>query len=67
MRDHILKNDPSLIEKVWILEDAMSPVPPPPLDPLPPALNFPVIADQAIEDFKKSGMRVVKTTVEVTL
>jgi nicotinamidase-related amidase len=67
MRDHILKNDPSLIDKVWILEDAMSPVPPPPLDPLPPALNFPVIADKAIEDFKKSGMRVVKTTDEVIL
>jgi nicotinamidase-related amidase len=67
MRDHILKNDPSLMDKVWILEDAMSPVPPPPLDPLPPALNFPVIADKAIEDFKKSGMRVVKTTDEVKL
>ncbi len=51
--------------KIWILEDAMSPVPPPPLSPLPDALNFPVIANKAIEQWRAAGMRVVKTTDEV--
>ena len=49
-------------DKVWILEDAMSPVPPPPLNPLPANLDFPRIAERAIEDFKKAGMHVVKTS-----
>jgi nicotinamidase-related amidase len=62
IRDHIQKTDPALASKVWILEDAMSPVPPPPLDPLPPALDFPRIAERAIAEFKAAGMNVVKTT-----
>jgi nicotinamidase-related amidase len=59
---HVRATDPSLADKVWILEDAMSPVPAPPLDPLPPGLDFPRIAEAAIEDFKRAGMHVVKTT-----
>lgn len=62
MRDHIQATDPKLADKVWILEDAMSPVPPPPLDPLPPGLDFPRIAERAMEDFRRSGFHVVKTT-----
>ena len=54
--------DPDLAAKVWILEDAMSPVPAPPIDPLPPELNFPVVAEEAMERFRQAGMRIVKTT-----
>ncbi len=45
----------------------MSPVTPPPLNPLPDALNFPVIANKAVEQWRAAGMRVVKTSDEVTL
>ena len=67
LQTHIQGTDPSLMKKIWILEDAMSPVPPPPIDPLPPVLDFPKIAERAIEDFRKAGMNVVKTTDPVTL
>jgi nicotinamidase-related amidase len=59
---HITSTDPKLLSKIWILEDAMSPVPPPPIDPLPAALDFPRLADRAVEDFRRAGMNVVKTT-----
>ncbi|MBX7100286.1 MAG: nicotinamidase [Myxococcaceae bacterium] len=67
MRAHLEKTDPALLKKIWILEDAMSPVPPPPLSPLPDALNFPRIADQAIEAWRKAGMHVVKTSDPIVL
>src|SRR5262249_10549070 len=51
IREHVQKTDPALADKVWILEDAMSPVPAPPLDPLPAHLDFPRIAERAIEEF----------------
>src|SRR5262249_2424475 len=38
LRCHIQAEDPKLLDKVWILEDAMSPVPAPPIKPLPPTL-----------------------------
>ena len=62
---HIKNTDPALADKIYILEDAMSPVPAPPLDPLPPTLDFPRIADEAIEDFKKAGMHVVTTAEDI--
>ena len=62
IKEHVLANDPALAAKIYILEDAMSPVPPPPLDPLPAHLDFPRLADRAIEEFRKAGMNVVKTT-----
>jgi nicotinamidase-related amidase len=62
MRDHIESVDRSLMDKVWILEDAMSPVPAPPIDPLPPTLDFPRIAERGIADLARAGMHVVKTT-----
>lgn len=58
----IRKIQPSWVEKIWILEDAMSPVPAPPLNPLPAFLNFPAIAKQALHVFADAGMNVVKTT-----
>jgi nicotinamidase-related amidase len=62
IQEHVQKTDPSLADKVYILEDAMSPVPPPPIDPLPPMLDFPRIAEAAMVEFKRAGMHVVKTT-----
>lgn len=62
MQEHIAQTDPKLMEKVWILEDATSPVPAPPLDPLPPALDFPKVADKAFEELKAAGMHIVKTS-----
>jgi hypothetical protein len=37
-------------------------VPAPPITPLPAALDFPAIAERAIDDFRNAGMHVVKTT-----
>jgi nicotinamidase-related amidase len=54
--------DPALASKVWILEDAMSPVTPPPLDPLPASLNFPEVARAGMAALQQAGMRVVKTS-----
>ena len=62
LRARIQATDPSLVDKIYILEDAMSPVPPPPLDPLPPELDFPRVAERAFEEFRRAGMHVVKTT-----
>jgi len=56
------RRDPALLRRVHVLEDAMSPVPPPPLDPLPPALDFPRVAAEALRSFAAAGMRVVRTT-----
>ena len=61
IEEHIMKTDPSLVDKIYILEDAMSPVPAPPINPLPPSLDFPRLADEAIAHFKKLGMHVVTT------
>ncbi|MBS2019091.1 MAG: nicotinamidase [Deltaproteobacteria bacterium] len=62
MQEHIAQVDPKLMGKVWILEDATSPVPAPPLDPLPPTLDFPRIADEAFAQLKAAGMNIVKTS-----
>ncbi|MBS1153901.1 MAG: nicotinamidase [Myxococcaceae bacterium] len=59
---HLQQTDPKLAEKIWILEDAMSPVPAPPLSPLPDMLDFPKIAERGIEQWRKAGMNVVKTS-----
>jgi nicotinamidase-related amidase len=66
IRDHLQTIDPGLADKIWILEDAMSPVPPPPLEPLPVALDFPRVAAQALAEFRQAGMHVVKTTDAIT-
>jgi nicotinamidase-related amidase len=61
MRDHIARTDRALAKKVFILEDAMSPVPPPPIDPLPPALDFPRVAERGLGELRAFGMNVVTT------
>lgn len=61
IRAHIQQTDPSLADKIYILEDATSPVPAPPIDPLPPHLDFPRIADEAFEDFRRAGMHIITT------
>jgi nicotinamidase-related amidase len=55
------ERDPRLLDRIWILEDAMSPVTPPPLDPLPEALDFPRVAARAMEELAAAGMHVVRT------
>ncbi len=67
MRLHIANQDPKLADKVWILEDATSPVPAPPIDPLPAALDFPRLADEAFARFRDAGMHLVKTTDPVNV
>ncbi len=65
MRDRLEATQPELLDKIWILQDAMSPVPPPPLDPLPPGLDYPCLADEAIETLQQAGMHVVETTTPI--
>ena len=62
MQQHIAGTDPSLMDKIYILEDATSPVPAPPIDPLPATLDFPRVADLAFAELKRAGMHIVKTT-----
>jgi len=62
LREHIERTDRSRMGRIHILVDAMSPVPAPPLEPLPPALDFPRVAEAAIEELRQAGMRVVRTT-----
>lgn len=61
MQRHIADTNPRLMEKIYVLEDATSPVPAPPIDPLPPALDFPRLADQAFAELKEAGMHIVTT------
>ncbi len=61
IESHITTTDPALADKIYILEDATSPVPAPPIDPLPAGLDFPAIADAAFEDFKRAGMHIITT------
>jgi nicotinamidase-related amidase len=67
MQERIAQVDPKLTSKVYILEDATSPVPAPAIDPLPPALDFPRIAEQAFADLRAAGMNIVKTTDPIAI
>ncbi len=62
LQEHIEATDRALIDKIYILEDAMSSVPAPPLDPLPASLDFPAVADAAFKNFERAGMHLVKST-----
>ncbi len=62
LRIELEKRDPSLLAKIHVLVDATSPVPAPPIDPLPPSLDFPAVAERAFADLERAGMRLVKTT-----
>ena len=61
LRARIDKTDRALARRIYILRDAMSPVAPPPLDPLPPELDFPAVAERAFEELQSFGMNVVTT------
>lgn len=67
MQEHLAKTDPKLLRKIFILEDATSPVPAPPIDPLPKALDFPRIAEEAFAELRAAGMNLVKTTDPIVL
>ncbi len=62
LADRIESIDSSLLKKVHILTDAMSPVPPPPLAPLPEALNFPRLAEEGLKALEKRGMVLTDTS-----
>lgn len=59
---HARRVDERLLDKIWVLEDAMSPVRPPLLNPLPAHLDFPALANRAVEQWRAAGMHVVKTS-----
>ncbi len=61
IRDRIEKTDRGLAKKIYVLADAMSPVPAPPISPLPPELDFPAVANRTLEELAKFGMNVVTT------
>jgi nicotinamidase-related amidase len=65
LRARIEKTDRALARRIYVLSDAMSSVPPPPLDPLPPELDFPAIADAALEELASFGMNVVTTRAAI--
>ena len=62
LADRIEATRPDRMGSVHVLVDAMSPVPAPPLDPLPPGLDFPRLADEGLAALAARGMRLVKTT-----
>jgi nicotinamidase-related amidase len=62
LADRIDATDPSRMGSIYVLVDAMSPVPAPPLDPLPPGLDFPRLAADGLAALAARGMRLVKTT-----
>jgi len=62
LKRRIEETDRSKMGRIHILEDAMSPVPAPPLDPLPPGLDFPRVANEAMRTLQEAGMKVVRTT-----
>jgi nicotinamidase-related amidase len=53
--------DKEFMSKIFLLEDAMSAIPAPPVDPLPDALNFPKVTEEAFVMFAKAGMKRVTT------
>lgn len=59
---HAERVDPALVRRLAVLVDATSPVPAPPLDPLPPELDFPRVAEAAFERLARRGVRLVRTT-----
>ena len=54
--DRIMRSDPALAGKVYLLEDCTSPV------VIPGVVDFTEQADQAFERFKSAGMHVVRST-----
>lgn len=67
MQERIAQIDPTLMTKIYVLEDATSPVPAPMVDPLPPALDFPGLAEKGFAELRTCGMNLVKTTDSIML
>lgn len=65
IKERLEESDPQQLQKFYVLQDAMSPVPPPPLHPLPESLNFPKIAAQTFETLREAGMNIVTTAEEL--
>jgi len=63
----IKDTDSSLVEKVYILEDCMSPVPALLDENGGVLVDFPAIAQSALDDFRAAGMNVVKSTDVIDL
>ncbi len=61
MASRIERTDRALMDRIYVLQDAMSPVPAPPLDPLPPTLDFPRVADRTLAELARAGMHLVTT------
>ncbi|MBK8216759.1 MAG: nicotinamidase [Myxococcales bacterium] len=61
MQAHLERTDPELVDKIYVLEDAMSPVPAPSMSPLPPELDFPRVAERAFAELERAGMHIVTT------
>lgn len=61
LRDRALRDGPDELARFVILEDAMSPVSPPPLEPLPPELDFPRMARERIGRLVDAGMGRART------
>lgn len=57
----IERENPKLLEKIILLTDATSPVPAPPLNPLPENLNFPKIANSEVKRLQSKGLRTSTT------
>ncbi len=60
--EDLAERDLALLSRVVLLEDATSPVPPPPLDPLPPDLDFPAVAKRRIRALADRGLGLALTT-----
>ncbi|HVJ90092.1 MAG TPA: hypothetical protein VM580_09840 [Labilithrix sp.] len=67
MQEHISAIDPKLLRKIYVLEDATSPVPSPTIDPLPRELDFPRLANEAFAELAAAGMNLVKTTDPISV
>jgi len=65
LKERLEPRQPEALSKFHLLEDCTSPVPPPPLDPLPEALDFPAVAERAFDDFEAAGMVRIRSDAPV--
>ena len=66
LKDIVKNSTPEEVSKFHVLVDGMSPVPPPPLNPLPSGLNFPKIAEEMLKFVEEKGMVLTKTSEEIS-
>lgn len=59
---HIERAAPGAESRFYLLEDTMSPVPAPPVHPLPPELDYPAVAERAFVELAARGFRRARTT-----